>query len=188
MDNLGIDELDQVVIPDCSLILRDQLEDDLETKLLKMLNIEQNTDEEKEKEPVKDDKQRSMKLKYSDGSEYQGEVIGEKMLRHGQGLLQNIYVKDQKVTYKYEGNFAMDKFEGQGELTVWDSEFTEVIQYKGQFNQGQFQGYGDLTTKYYKYQGEFRMGIFHGSGKMIIDFNDLFAMSLTEYLPKSLRD
>ena len=143
-------------IPNCSQVNQDDKQEDLETKLLKMLNMspdeELNKDSEEKLDPMR---VRHMKLSYKDESNYQGEVIGDKMLRHGQGIVDNLQAKDQKYSFRYEGQFKMDLCDGAGEIQVWDSDFQELLTYKGQWSQGQFNQYGVLATQFFTYEGHF---------------------------------
>lgn len=72
------------------------------------------------------------RIKYSDGSNYSGEVLHGYM--HGRGVLEN-------EGMKYQGNFKEDRFEGLGKF---ESKDTNPYKYEGSFKNGLKDGRGKL--------------------------------------------
>jgi len=95
----------------------------------------------------------------------------------------------------YKGNFVNDKYDGEGNLTIWTDSFDrkiyigmfkdnkfngygvyqyinsnkQFIEYKGQWMSNQRHGQGALTIdNYFKYEGQWKNDIFYGKGKLTI--------------------
>ena len=73
-----------------------------------------------------------------------------------------IIKKKDKILYQYEGNFAENKKDGQGEITYSDGK-----SYKGQFKADKRHGNGTLiTNSTTNYTGQWEEGKMHGQGTL----------------------
>lgn len=113
------------------------------------------------------------KVKYSDGSVYEGNLQG--FLKNGQGTLT---LADGS---KYIGGFENDLYSGSGELTLADG-----TTYKGGFAKGLYEGQGEITKNGKTiYSGEFKNGEKHGTGTLYYENGDSFTGTFENGMRKS---
>jgi hypothetical protein len=79
-------------------------------------------------------------LEYSNGTHYTGQFVGG--MQHGHGVMVIPDSSNQKLSHKYEGEFANGNFSGYGIFTRSDG-----MKYEGQFKDGNITGYGLVTFK-----------------------------------------
>lgn len=101
--------------------------------------------------------QQEVSLTYKDSSTYIGQFMSGK--RHGQGVWKSSSVQ-------YEGQFANDKQDGEGNQTWRDGRF-----YTGHFSGGKFDGHGRMEwhtpSGLLVFEGQYTSDTKHGHGKFI---------------------
>ncbi len=101
-------------------------------------------------------------IHYSDGSVYDGEILG--FMKHGKG---EIEFEDGSV---YEGEFLNDEYSGHGKLTKKDGSY-----YEGGYKNGLYHGSGVLNEAGLGcYTGEFSKGAKNGEGRFEYENGDRF--------------